>query len=192
VRDTREPGNAVTRILAAINCVSGGQPCEVGCGPPIDLRYGISVVSQRGRPTTAMPKARGGPGSPPMTSSATTRARSLSGSVTRRPRSQNPSPACCRAWPPSPPAQQGGCSPDAGPGTRPTRPVSLLERFSDLGTPGGAGRAAALRQLVLQALAPVTAKALGYRDTTTTRVLAEAWHVEQLPPRGTATSEGKP
>ena len=43
-------------------------------------------------------------------------------------RSRNPSPACCCAWPPSPPAQQpaqqGGCSPDAGPGTRPTRPVS--------------------------------------------------------------------
>lgn len=73
----------------------------------------------------------------------------------------------------------------------PANPAWLLERISDLGIPGGAGRAAALRQLVLQAPAPVTAKALGYHDATTTRVLAEAggtWN--SYPARGTATSEG--
>lgn len=60
-----------------------------------------------------------------------------------------------------------------------------------MGIPGGAGRAAALRQLVLQAPAPVIAKALGYHDGTTTRALAEAggtWN--SYPVRGTAASEG--
>jgi hypothetical protein len=73
----------------------------------------------------------------------------------------------------------------------PANPAWLLERIRDMGIPGGAGRAAALRQLVLQAPAPVIAKALGYHDGTTTRVLAEAggtWN--SYPARGTAASEG--
>ncbi len=73
----------------------------------------------------------------------------------------------------------------------PANPTWLLERIRDMGIPGGAGRAAALRQLVLQAPAPVIAKALGYHDGTTTRVLAEAggtWN--SYPARGTAASEG--
>jgi hypothetical protein len=73
----------------------------------------------------------------------------------------------------------------------PANPTSLLDRIRDMGVPAGSGRAAALRQLVLQAPAPVIAKALGYHDATTTRVLAEAggtWN--SYPARGTATGEG--
>jgi hypothetical protein len=72
----------------------------------------------------------------------------------------------------------------------PANPTWLLERIRDMGIPGGAGRAAALRQLVLQAPAPVIAKALGYHDGTTTRVLAEAggtWN--SYPAQGTAASD---
>jgi len=57
---------------------------------------------------------------------------------------------------------------------QPLNPNSLLPLIRELGVPTGAGRAAALRQLVLQAPAPVIAKALGYHDKTTTVVLAEA------------------
>jgi integrase len=71
----------------------------------------------------------------------------------------------------------------------PANPTWLLERIP-MGIPAGSGRAAALRQLVLQAPAPVIAKALGYHDGTTTRILAEAggtWN--SYPARAAATSE---
>ncbi|PDP87397.1 hypothetical protein CQJ94_12625 [Glycomyces fuscus] len=48
------------------------------------------------------------------------------------------------------------------------------ELIRNLGIPGRAVRAAALRQLVLQAPAPVIAQALGFHDKTTTQVLTEA------------------
>ncbi|MFC8424156.1 hypothetical protein ACFUN7_25315 [Streptomyces sp. NPDC057236] len=40
--------------------------------------------------------------------------------------------------------------------------------------PSQRGRASAIRQLLLQAPAPVIAKALGYHDKTTTRLVTEA------------------
>jgi hypothetical protein len=76
---------------------------------------------------------------------------------------------------------------------QPLNPNSLLPLIRDLGIPAGAGRAAALRQLVLQAPAPVIAKALGYHDKTTTVALAEAggtWN--SYPAAGTTPSEGDP
>ena len=57
---------------------------------------------------------------------------------------------------------------------RPLHPHSLAELIRNLGIPGRAVRAAALRQLVLQAPAPVIAQALGFHDKTTTQVLTEA------------------
>jgi hypothetical protein len=74
---------------------------------------------------------------------------------------------------------------------QPAHPTGLLDRIRGIGVPGGAGRAAALRQLVLQAPAPVIAKALGYHDGTTTRVLAEAggtW--SSYPPGGRRSADG--
>jgi hypothetical protein len=82
------------------------------------------------------------------------------------------------------------------PGRWPRHPANttwLLERIRAMGIPAGSGRAAALRQLVLQAPAPVIAKALGYHNGTTTRILAEAggtW--TSYPARAPATSEGDP
>ncbi|WP_331744542.1 hypothetical protein [Streptomyces mirabilis] len=43
-----------------------------------------------------------------------------------------------------------------------------------IGVPPQRGRASAIRQLVLQAPAPVIAKALGYHDKTATRLVTEA------------------
>lgn len=62
------------------------------------------------------------------------------------------------------------------PSTQITWPVmkSLAALVRDLGIPGASVRAAALRQLVLQAPAPVIAQALGFHDKTTTRIAAEA------------------
>jgi hypothetical protein len=93
-------------------------------------------------------------------------------------------------------------SPDTGASARwlfpgrwprhPANPTSLLDRIRDIGVPAGAGRTAALRQLVLQAPAPVIAKALGYHDATTTRILAEAggtWN--NYSTRETPASEGR-
>jgi hypothetical protein len=42
-----------------------------------------------------------------------------------------------------------------------------------LGVPAEKGRTSAIRQLVLQALAPVIAQALGYHDQSTTRIATE-------------------
>jgi hypothetical protein len=63
------------------------------------------------------------------------------------------------------------------PGRRAGQPLNvntLTELVRDLGIPALAGRTAALRQLVLQAPAPVVAQALGYHHNTTTRVATEA------------------
>lgn len=57
---------------------------------------------------------------------------------------------------------------------RPMHPHSLAELIRDIGIPGTAVRTSALRQLVLQAPAPVIAQALGFHDKTTTQVVAEA------------------
>lgn len=63
------------------------------------------------------------------------------------------------------------------PGRRGGQPLhvnTLTQLIRDLGIPALAGRTAALRQLVLQAPAPVVAQALGYNHSTTTRVASEA------------------
>jgi hypothetical protein len=53
-------------------------------------------------------------------------------------------------------------------------PVSLQVHLREIGVPPQRGRASAIRQLVLQAPAPVIAKALGYHDKTATRLITEA------------------
>ena len=53
-------------------------------------------------------------------------------------------------------------------------PVSLPVHLCEIGLPPQDGRASAIRQLVLQASAPVMAKALGYHDETATRLVTEA------------------
>ncbi|GAA1441901.1 hypothetical protein GCM10009602_17850 [Nocardiopsis tropica] len=57
---------------------------------------------------------------------------------------------------------------------RPMHPNSLADLVRDIGIPGTAARTFALRQLVLQAPAPVIAQALGFHSKTTTRVVAQA------------------
>ena len=67
---------------------------------------------------------------------------------------------------------------------QPLSPVYLGQLVRELGVPARAARTAALRQLVLQAPAPVVARALGYDHSTTTKMLTEAggtW--TQLPTR---------
>jgi hypothetical protein len=59
-------------------------------------------------------------------------------------------------------------------GGQPLHVNTLTQLIRDLGIPALAGRTAALRQLVLQAPAPVVAQALGYNHSTTTRVATEA------------------
>ncbi|MFF3617426.1 hypothetical protein [Streptomyces sp. NPDC002580] len=56
----------------------------------------------------------------------------------------------------------------------PMDPTSLLDQLRAAGVPTQRGRASAIRQLVLQAPAPVVARALGYHDKTTTRLIVEA------------------
>ncbi|MEV5771359.1 hypothetical protein [Streptomyces antimycoticus] len=63
------------------------------------------------------------------------------------------------------------------PGRRPGRPMNpttLLGPLRDLGVPAQRARTSAIRHLVLQAPAPVIAKALGYHDKTATRLVTEA------------------
>jgi hypothetical protein len=57
---------------------------------------------------------------------------------------------------------------------QPLTPGTIRGQLRLLGFPSQAARVAALRQLVLQAPAPVIAQALGFHDHTTTRVAAEA------------------
>ncbi|WRZ87635.1 hypothetical protein OHB54_46105 [Streptomyces sp. NBC_01007] len=53
-------------------------------------------------------------------------------------------------------------------------PVSLQVHPRKTGVPPQRGRTSAIRRLVLQAPAPVIAKALGYHDKTATRLVTEA------------------
>ncbi|MFE1521267.1 hypothetical protein ACFW9I_31255 [[Kitasatospora] papulosa] len=57
---------------------------------------------------------------------------------------------------------------------QPINPVSLQVHLREIGVPPQRGRTSAIRQLVLQAPAPVIAKALGYHDKTATRLVTEA------------------
>ncbi|MFF3734623.1 hypothetical protein ACFYXM_31115 [Streptomyces sp. NPDC002476] len=68
-------------------------------------------------------------------------------------------------------------SPWLFPGRRPSQPVNpgtLRDALRELGVPAEKGRTSAIRQLVLQAPAPVIAQALGYHDKSTTRIATEA------------------
>ncbi|MEU1630446.1 hypothetical protein ABZ746_35175 [Streptomyces sp. NPDC020096] len=63
------------------------------------------------------------------------------------------------------------------PGRQPGQPmnaVSLQAHLREIGVPPQRGRTSAILQLVLQAPAPVIAKALGYHDKTATRLVTEA------------------
>ncbi|WP_316783982.1 hypothetical protein [Streptomyces sasae] len=63
------------------------------------------------------------------------------------------------------------------PGRQPGQPMnqgSLLDHLRDIGVPIQRGRASAIRQLVLQAPAPVVARALGYHDKTTAHLVMES------------------
>ena len=53
-------------------------------------------------------------------------------------------------------------------------PGTLRDALRKLGVPAEKGRTSAIRQLVLQAPAPVIAQALGYHDKSTTRIATEA------------------
>lgn len=68
--------------------------------------------------------------------------------------------------------------PKAGTGTRslprPADEPRLLDPLRALGIPTHRARTSAIRHLVLQAPAPVIAKALGYHDKTATRLVTEA------------------
>ncbi|MFF4825088.1 hypothetical protein ACFY20_19015 [Streptomyces sp. NPDC001312] len=55
----------------------------------------------------------------------------------------------------------------------PMGPTSLLDQLRAAGVPVQRGRPSAIRQLVLQAAAPVIARALGYHDRTTTYLVFE-------------------
>ncbi|MFD3734898.1 tyrosine-type recombinase/integrase [Streptomyces sp. NPDC058632] len=57
---------------------------------------------------------------------------------------------------------------------QPMNPASLQVHLREIGVPPQRGRTSAIRQLVLQAPAPVIAKALGYHDRTATRLVTEA------------------
>jgi site-specific recombinase XerC len=59
-------------------------------------------------------------------------------------------------------------------GGQPMTPEAIERRLRQHGIPGLRGRTAALRQLVLQAPAPVVAKMLGYNPDHTARLVAEA------------------
>jgi len=53
-------------------------------------------------------------------------------------------------------------------------PHSLSPRISELGSPGKLAQDVALRQLGLQAPAPVIAQALGIHGKTTTKIVSDA------------------
>jgi hypothetical protein len=53
-------------------------------------------------------------------------------------------------------------------------PDTLAALVNDLGIPTTAGRAAAIRQHILQMPAPVVADALGYHQVTTARLATQA------------------
>jgi hypothetical protein len=57
---------------------------------------------------------------------------------------------------------------------QPLRPETLVALINDLGIPAAPGRAAAIRQHVLDTPAPVVAEALGYHHVTTAKLAAQA------------------
>lgn len=57
---------------------------------------------------------------------------------------------------------------------QPMKPVSLQVHSRKIGVPPQRGRTSAIRQLVIQATAPVIAKALGYHDKRAARLVTEA------------------
>jgi hypothetical protein len=57
---------------------------------------------------------------------------------------------------------------------QPLNPGTLSQLLRDIDIPSRAARTAAIRQLVLQAPAPVVARMLGYHDVTATRLVSEA------------------
>ena len=74
---------------------------------------------------------------------------------------------------PPPTTRPAGCSPVAVAG-QPLRAETLAGAIHELGVPAAAGHGAAIRQLVLQAPAPVVAQAFGYHDKTASRLVTEA------------------
>ena len=54
---------------------------------------------------------------------------------------------------------------------QPLRAETLASAIHELGVPAAAGRGAAIRQLVLQAPAPVVAQAFGYHDKAASRLV---------------------
>jgi len=56
---------------------------------------------------------------------------------------------------------------------QPMNPYSLAASINDLGIPATAGRAAAIRQHVLEMPAPVVADALGYHQVTTAKLASQ-------------------
>ncbi|MFB7224862.1 hypothetical protein [Streptomyces sp. NPDC056227] len=58
--------------------------------------------------------------------------------------------------------------------SQPMNPGTLRDALRKLGVPAEKGRTSAIRQLVLQAPAPVIAQALGYHDKSTTRIATDA------------------
>ncbi|MBT2478114.1 site-specific integrase [Streptomyces sp. ISL-94] len=58
--------------------------------------------------------------------------------------------------------------------SQPMNPATLRDALRELGIPAEKGRTSAIRQLVLQAPAPVIAQALGYHDKSTTRIATDA------------------
>ncbi|MFE0732097.1 hypothetical protein ACFW2X_28380 [Streptomyces antibioticus] len=58
--------------------------------------------------------------------------------------------------------------------SQPMNPATLRDALRELGIPLEKGRTSAIRQLALQAPAPVIAQALGYHDKSTTRIATEA------------------
>ena len=83
------------------------------------------------------------------------------------------------------------------PGRRPGQPLnytSLSQGLRDLGVPLRLARVGALRQLALQAPAPVIAEALGFHHTTTQRQTVHAggiWNRYAAPDRPTPQAEGR-
>ncbi|MCY0934883.1 hypothetical protein [Streptomyces sp. H34-S4] len=58
--------------------------------------------------------------------------------------------------------------------SQPLNPATLRDALRELGIPAEKGRTSAIRQLVLQAPAPVVTQALGYHDKSTTRTATAA------------------
>ncbi|MFG1901138.1 hypothetical protein [Micromonospora carbonacea] len=72
---------------------------------------------------------------------------------------------------------------------QPLHPNTLAALVHSLGVPTTAGRAAAIRQHVLDMPAPIVATALGYHHATTARLATEAAPPGPATPRATTDSE---